>query len=374
MDRLPEALPTHEQRVTRNGILICMDARSTLLAFLFSFLISANLSAQQVIPMERHLGGRQSRSETANFVVHAANQQMADQVAQAAESYRSELSQHWLGRNLPNWSVKCPITVMAADHLGAGGETTFTLSNRSIVQWRMRVQGTYQRVLDSVLPHEITHTVLATHFAKFDTHVPRWADEGASTTVEHMDERTKNDRMLIEFLSTGRGIPFATLFSLKEYPADILPLYAQGYSLSMFLIGQGGPQKFVQFLETGVQTADWVRALETHYGYQQLGKLQTAWNRWVADGGGAVNNYTAIAMNGGTNDSGVMLASAQVNTTGSAANNALLNRIHYHRTIKCLLEDLLLGELLQQRLKSAMGSNRFNLLPRHQHSLATQSA
>ncbi len=174
MDRLPEALPTHEQRVTRNGILICMDARSTLLAFLFSFLISANLSAQQVIPMERHLGGRQSRSETANFVVHAANQQMADQVAQAAESYRSELSQHWLGRNLPNWSVKCPITVMAADHLGAGGETTFTLSNRSIVQWRMRVQGTYQRVLDSVLPHEITHTVLATHFAKFDTHVPRW--------------------------------------------------------------------------------------------------------------------------------------------------------------------------------------------------------
>ncbi len=112
-----------------------------------------------------------------------------------------------------------------------------------------------------------------------------------------MDERSKNDRMLIEFLSTGRGIPFATLFALKDYPSDILPLYAQGYSLSMFLIGQGGPRKFVQFLETGVSTEDWIGALAKHYEYDRLGKLQVAWNQWVADGGGEVANYTAVAMN-----------------------------------------------------------------------------
>ena len=40
---------------------------------------------------------------------------------------------------------------------------------------------TARRILDSVLPHEITHTIFATHFGQ---PLPRWADEGACTTVD----------------------------------------------------------------------------------------------------------------------------------------------------------------------------------------------
>lgn len=236
----------------------------------------------------------QLRSE--NFIVVAANPELARQVLDAAESMRHDLAVHWLGQPLPRWPAPCPITVLAGPKLGAGGSTSFTMGNGHVANWRMNVQGSVERILDSVLPHEITHTILATHFAVLGVPVPRWADEGACTTVEHASERAKHDHFLVEFLSQGRGIPFATMFTLRDYPADIMPLYAQGYSVSAFLIAQGGPRRFVQFLEDGMKSDDWVRATEKHYGYPKIGKLQTAWNQWVSDGGGAVDGHTALAM------------------------------------------------------------------------------
>ncbi|MDZ4852761.1 MAG: hypothetical protein SGI77_26035 [Pirellulaceae bacterium] len=252
-------------------------------------------------PMPSHMQGRMQghrpvvvRSE--NFIVSAATQAMADEVAQTAEQQRHDLAIHWLGQPLPNWSQACPITVLVGPQIGAGGSTTFTMSQGAVGGWRMNVQGSRERILDSVLPHEITHTLLASHFAPLGKPVPRWADEGACTTVEHASEKSKHDHFLVEFLSQGRGIPFATMFSLKEYPADIMPLYAQGYSVSCFLIAQSGPRRFVQFLEDGMRSDDWVAATEKHYGYPKIGKLQSAWNQWVGDGGGSIAQHTADAL------------------------------------------------------------------------------
>jgi hypothetical protein len=133
--------------------------------------------------------------------------------------------------------------------------------------------------------------------------------------VEHVSERSKHDHMLVRYLSEGRGIPFAVLFSLREYPPDIMPLYAQGYSLSCFLIAQGGPRQFVKFLERGMETEDWVAAVEEFYEYPLIGKLQTAWNDWVGDGGGAVLAYTATSR--GVSSSSIAAAGARSTTDSS---------------------------------------------------------
>ena len=101
-------------------------------------------------------------------------------------------------------------------HLGAGGATTFTFINGQPRDWHMEIQGSRERILDSVLPHEITHTIFATHFGR---PLPRWADEGAATSVEHVSERTKQDQLLIQFLTSNRGIAFNHMFAMKEYPA-----------------------------------------------------------------------------------------------------------------------------------------------------------
>jgi hypothetical protein len=74
------------------------------------------------------------------------------------------------------------------------------------------------------------------------------------------------------------------MFAMEEYPRDIMPLYAQGYTLAEFLIQQGGHQRFVKFLETGLKDNQWEVALAKWYNYRDLGHLQTSWVAWVAQG------------------------------------------------------------------------------------------
>ena len=145
----------------------------------------------------------------------------------------------------------------------------------------MNIQGSRERVLDSVLPHEITHTIFASHFRQ---PLPRWADEGACTTVEHHSEIAKQERMLIDFLQHNRGIAFDRMFAMTEYPQDVLPLYAQGHSLAKFLIYQRGKREFLAFIADGLQDGNWPRALHQHYEYRNLVVLQSTWLDWVKQG------------------------------------------------------------------------------------------
>ena len=145
----------------------------------------------------------------------------------------------------PSRLPPCQISVRVGDRLGAGGATRFVFDRGEVFGWEMTIQGSPERILDSVLPHEVTHTIFATHFRRA---LPRWADEGACTTVENASERIKQHRLLVDVLKTDRGIAFNDMFRLKEYPRDILPLYAQGYSVARFLIHQGGRRKFVAYL------------------------------------------------------------------------------------------------------------------------------
>lgn len=218
---------------------------------------------------------------TPNFVVQAPTPQLAREIGDAAERFRRELSELWLGRTLPNWSRPCPISARVKPGLGAGGATTFLFDRGEVYGWRMNIQGSRKRVLDSVLPHEVTHTIFASHFRQA---LPRWADEGACTTVEHPSERAKQEKMLINFLTHRRGISFSRMFAMKEYPRDIMPLYSQGHSVARFLIAQGGRRKFVAFLGDGLEDENWPRAIRQHYGYENLLVLQNSWVDWVRDG------------------------------------------------------------------------------------------
>jgi len=266
-----------------------MDARSLLL-IMIAFPVWCSTTSAQVFV------GPRSIVQSPNFRVYARSPQLANEVARAAEENRKKLAIHWLGAELPPWPEACPIAVNDGANTPASGETKYTLVDGGVANFKMSISGTPERILDSVLPHEITHTVMASHFAALGKPVPRWADEGACTTVEHQSERSKHDLMLVRYISEGRGIPFAVLFSLKDYPRDIMPLYAQGYSLSCFLICQGGPRRFVKFLEVGMESNNWVAAVEEFYQYPKLGSLQLAWNDWVSGGGGLVDNYTADAL------------------------------------------------------------------------------
>ncbi len=220
------------------------------------------------------------RSE--NFIVNTPSAELAEKVARRAEQFRKELALEWLGYELPRWSQPCPIEVKRDPKLGAGGATTFSFNRGHVFGWTMEIQGPDDHaILESVLPHEVNHTVFATHFGQ---PLPRWADEGACGTVEHIDERRRMEKRLRHFLQNQRGIAFNRMFAMREYPRDVLPLYAQGYSLVSFLVEQGGRQKFVKYVGFGLETNDWNAATQRFYGYKSLGDLQTVWVDWVGRG------------------------------------------------------------------------------------------
>ncbi len=227
------------------------------------------------------LGAQGAGHQTKNFVVQAPTKQLAIEIGQSAEQWRKQLANEWLGQEMPTWSKPCPIQARVSPQLGAGGETSFVFDRGEVFGWDMKVQGSRQRVLDSVLPHEITHTIFASHFRQ---PLPRWADEGACTTVEHASEIGKQERMLIRFLKTGRGIPFHQLFAMKEYPREVLPLYSQGHSVATFLIERRGKHAFMDFLADGMEDEDWPAAVRDHYGHDSLYQLQGQWLAWVKQG------------------------------------------------------------------------------------------
>lgn len=250
---------------------------------------------------------------TPNFVVTAPTQRFAEQVGKSAEEFRRDLAIHWLGKALPNWSQPCPITLEVGENIGAGGATSFLFERGEVYGWRMEIQGSEERILDSVLPHEVTHTIFASHFRQ---PLPRWADEGACTTVEHASERLKQQKMLVRFLQTGRGIPFSAMYQMKEYPQDIMPLYSQGYSLARYLIAQGGPRKFMTYVGDGLDSGNWTAVTERHYGHANLAQLQENWLEWVRQGSPHIEP-TAIAATGTPADMNLATAAAAPQAVGS---------------------------------------------------------
>ena len=224
--------------------------------------------------------------ETANFSVSAPCASSARQYAETAEQYRKELAILWLGTTLPDWSAKCPVKVHVGNDLGAGGQTSFVFEKGEVFDWEMEIQGPHERILDSVLPHEITHMILASHFRK---PIPRWLDEGAATAVEHLSEKEKYRSLLRHFLQphVQRCFPFNKMVSMKDYPADSMPFYAQGFSLVEYLLEYGRQfdehehRRLVGFAQSAMDSGDWNSALHEHYGVPNLGELQLAWVKWV---------------------------------------------------------------------------------------------
>jgi hypothetical protein len=210
---------------------------------------------------------------TTNFVVEAPTQQLAQQVGQYAEHYRKEKALQWLGQEMQTWPEPCPLRVTVTNG-GAGGATSFAFDRGRVLGQSMHIEGTVERLLNSVLPHEVTHTVFAYQFRR---PVPRWADEGGSVLSEDETERNRHDQLCRQILNTpGRAIPLRRLFALTEYPADVMALYAQGFCVSNFLVGQSNRQQFLGFVGMGMREG-WDRAAKAYYNFNSVEELEQAW-------------------------------------------------------------------------------------------------
>lgn len=223
---------------------------------------------------------RDGSYKTTNFRVHAPDRELAQKFGDMAEQYRREKARDWLGREMPPWPQRCPLQVRI-NLQQSGGATTFSFGadaagRPGVSSQEMKIWGETRQLLYSVLPHEVTHTVLAYHFGR---PVPRWADEGGSVLSENEAERFDHDIKCREILNQGRGIRLRVLLAMKEYPHDMIVVYAQGYSVTQFLIDRGGRQKFLEFVGQGMRGdgRNWEAAVREVYGFNTVNELEEMW-------------------------------------------------------------------------------------------------
>lgn len=222
-----------------------------------------------------------AKATSRNFVVTARSQEIAQQCVEYAERYRREKALEWLGYELPAWPTPCTVDVKLTMG-GAGGATSFDFDSGVVRQQHMSVEGQLHRILDSVLPHEVTHTIFA---ARFRRPLPRWADEGGSVLSEDREERARHDLMVRQICRSGRLIPLRRLFVLTEYPRDVMALYAEGFSVSNYLVSLKGRRTFLDFVATG-QNGGWDQAIQQYYGLGGIDALQERWVDWLIQGVG----------------------------------------------------------------------------------------
>jgi hypothetical protein len=228
---------------------------------------------------------------TTNFVVTAPDDALAKRFGEMAEYYRKEKALEGLGQEMPAWPQRCPISVRIREN-GAGGATSFTFTgdpnHGAVSSQQMEIFGPVRQLLNSVLPHEVTHTVFAHHFGR---PVPRWADEGGSVLSENDEERTSHDIRCRELLNQGKAFRLNVLFRMVDYPQDMIVLYAEGYSICAYLVERGGGgregrRKLLQFLALGMQGStpkshgtveSWNSAAQRVYGSDTSDALEGQW-------------------------------------------------------------------------------------------------
>jgi hypothetical protein len=232
-------------------------------------------------------------SETANFrVFHKQDDAYAEKVAQIAERTRSEMSRKWFGNEAPVWTPRCELIVYPTgdEYRQMTGTKPFDSPGhahvnadknnaaRIVARWlHMRLDA--PNMLETVLPHEATHVVLAGQFGPFN--VPRWADEGIAVLSEPAYKVQQHRQNLVRCRQDG------ILFGLKElmamdYPTEprrISAFYAQSVVLVELLSSQRGPTVFTTFVRDGLRDG-YEAALQRHYG-MSFAQLQQAWNQHI---------------------------------------------------------------------------------------------
>jgi hypothetical protein len=218
---------------------------------------------------------------TQNFLVTAPDPQLAQQFGQMAERYRKEKAIEWIGREMEPWPQPCPLYIKPTMS-GAGGATKFDYRGGSYTVLSMEIEGPVERMLNSVLPHEVTHTVFAHHFR---VPVPRWADEGGAVLSEDELERSRHDQLCRQKLNAQQKMPLRRLFNLKEYEeagGDVMIIYAEGFSVANYLVERSDRQTFLNFVAAGMRTG-WDRAAQTYYGYQTVEQMEETWLQHLRD-------------------------------------------------------------------------------------------
>lgn len=229
--------------------------------------------------------------ETANFKIYHTDRQLAEQVAQIAETTRAAVIRKWLGHEV-TWQQLCQIYVHpTADsyHRQSGmpatapGHSDYDADKNdasNIHYRRVFVRADHAHMLSAILPHEVTHVILNGQFGR--KLLPRWADEGMAVLSEPYGRIQMHLTPLASAYQQGQALSLQELLTVEDYPKDrskVASFYGQSVCLVEYLCTLKGPQGFVNFMRDANREGD-AAALQRNYGLS-LAEVEARLQQWI---------------------------------------------------------------------------------------------
>lgn len=236
------------------------------------------------IPVDRYRSSSWLIHRTSNFRV-CTREIEADhsELAKRCELLRSRLQLAWFGDETEaSWSPRCDIIVHASIRsyqraLGHGvgrsvGCATLKFDGGRVVSRQIDVRIDADNWSADALPHELTHIVLADHFA--DKRLPRWADEGMGVLAESTVKQSKRFNALKESATRGSVYRATALLQLTHFPRAGLrdAFYGQSATIVGSLVQRESPKHFLDFINVAIKSG-YEYALRQVYGIEHVDQL-----------------------------------------------------------------------------------------------------
>ena len=220
---------------------------------------------------------------TGNFRILHSNEELARKIATVAERTRKAQAKKWIDDKAAEsvWSPVCDIFVYPdlRSYTEATGQTdvspgfsTVGQQDGRIVDRRINIHADNARLLTAVLPHEVTHIVIADVFP--DRPIPLWADEGIALLSEPDAEQRLRSATPEAELKRGRLFRLHDLMTM-DYPAgEHWDLYfAQSTTLTRYLVEKTSPREFVQYLKIS-SVSGYEKPLKSTFGIADFAELE----------------------------------------------------------------------------------------------------
>jgi hypothetical protein len=219
-------------------------------------------------------------------VYHVDQAKLARSAAEAAEEARTTAYHKWFTDDSPEWDRPGEIFIYQTgrDYSAATGTPVYAPGHSEIraeagriVVRRVHLHADVTGMVSAVLPHEVTHTVLAGQFG--NKQVPRWADEGMAVLNEPRERIDRHLHALESIRDAGELFTMRQLVGMKDYPEPrrLRAFYAQSVSLTQFLAKAKTPRDFVRFVRTG-EADGYETALKRTYGWD-FEELEQRWRK-----------------------------------------------------------------------------------------------
>jgi hypothetical protein len=230
-------------------------------------------------------------AQSANFrIYHHQDRLFAERMARIAEATRTELLDKWFGESDTQWPERCDVVLYEdsrtfSQATGAPPQspayTRIDADGGRVLGRHIYLNNAAAELLRCILPHEVTHSVLADHFGR---RIPRWADEGMAVLTEPGDRIAGHLRLLPRWREEGLVVGPRQLFEMGDYPPPHAwgSFYAQSVSLVQFLSKEKGSQTFAKFLRESLRE-DYATALQHYYGWD-FTELDSRWRRYAFAG------------------------------------------------------------------------------------------